>query len=154
MRGEEENITGKKIKISDVICYVCALVFCSIPFLPFVDEMGMEATVVDGEVEIVSSIISHMVLTYMWYGYLPIIVAILIVVATITKKTWIRIVMMVADVTIAGFLIILANVIVAKIFEGDLYEPTVGYYLLIVAASVVLVVTLLNMSKEKNSVKN
>lgn len=139
-----------KITLRDILQYICAVIFCTIPFIPFVDEMNLVWDVVGGDLVQVPKVQAHMVLTYTWYGYLPIIVAILVVIATITKKNWIRLVMMVADVAVAAYLVYLANRLVAKIYEAGLYEPTVGYYLELVASVLVLIITLLELMKENN----
>jgi len=151
MKENKVSKETKKISISDILCFVCAAIFCSIPFVPFVNEMGVDFVIVDGELEQTTAVYSHLVLTYTWYAYFTILVAALIVLATIMKKTPIRLVMLGTNVIVTGILVARANQLVMKIFNGDLYEPTFGYYMLLGAAAVVIVITLSSMMKEKNA---
>jgi len=148
----ENKVSDKpKIKVSNIICYVCAAMFCAIPFVPFVDEMGMDIIVTEeGELDYASVVLSHLVLTYTWYAYFTIVIAGLIVVSTILRKNSIRLVTLVAVFAETIVLVIRANQLVMKVFKGDLYEPTVGYYMLLAAAVVVVIVLLTTMMKEKN----
>lgn len=151
---DSENVkyvksTGK-IGISDIICFICAITLCVVPFIPFVDELDVVLGVVDGELAPVQTVVAHLTLMYSWYGYLTIPVAILVVLSTLKKNTPLRIVMLVSVVGVAGFLVILANRLVMKIFTGGLYEPAVGYYLLIAASAMVVVITLTKLMKENN----
>lgn len=147
----DKNVkTVKKIGVADIICFACAIALCVVPFVPFVDEMGLWFDIIDGELVQSTSVYSHMVLMYSWYGYLTIPVAILIVFSTLKKNTALRVAMLVSVFGVAGFLVVLANRLVMKIFSGDLYEPAVGYYLLIAASAMVVVITLTKLMKENN----
>lgn len=164
-RAEIKEKDKKKpfvLTTSDIICYVCALVLCIVPFTPFMSEMEMHAHMHEGEIVYETSVADFI---YLYSGtnlesamsvvmailaFCPLLVAVLIVVATITKKGALRFIMMGVDVAVTGFWIYAGNKIVAKIFTGELYEPAAGYYMLIGSAFLPIIIHLIAITKEKN----
>lgn len=154
--NKDKESKNKKKRMSDIICYICAVIFCIVPFLPFVYKMERTYDVVNGDLQQVSVVIAKLVLYKSWYGALPILVAVLVVISVLTKQNWVKILMSMVNVGVAAYFIVLANIKVAKIFEGELFEPAVGYYLEMIAAAFVLIITmtkLMNGSNEYDKVK-
>lgn len=150
--SEKNAVKKTNVKVADIICYVCAAMFCAIPFVPFVDEMGIDFYINDlGDWDSKTVVVNHLVLTYVWYAYFTIVIAGLIVASVIIKKNTLRLITLVAVFAETIVLVIRANQLVMKIFTGDLYEPSVGYYILIAAAAIYIIVTLVTMMKEKNA---
>jgi len=151
-KATDKATTKTKIKVTDIICYVCAAMFCAVPFVPFVDELDIEPYANKlGELEVRTYIVSHLVLNQTWYAYFTIVIAILVFLATIKKNTPLRLIMMGSIVIETVVLVVRANQLVMKIFTGDLYEPSVGYYMLLAASSIVIIITLISLMKEKNA---
>ena len=160
MADKEQDKIKKKLSGGQIVCLVCAVVLMAVTFTPFIFEMDMRP-VGGAELDFESYICAYMSLYKAWLGdariilgYLPVVLGILVIVATIRKNNILRIIMLVMDVVVAGFWVYAGNRVVAKIFVGDLYEPGPGYYMLLVAAIVVLIATLVMMTKEKNKVEN
>lgn len=168
---EEVNTEAKKkyvLTYPDIICYVCALVLCLVPFTPFMSEMDVDIhahvheEVIDYEYE--NEIVNFIYLNSSFntdsaqnivmsiLAYFPILVAVMIVVATILKKNGIRYIMMALDVFTAIYWIVVGNKVVAKIFTGELYEPAAGYYMLLGASFIPIIISLIAITKEKNKV--
>lgn len=146
-RKEDKN------KVAKIVCIVCATLMCIVPFIPFVDQQDVIYDFNDMSSSVVT--ISHLVLYLRWYGYLPILLAVLIMVSTFIKNSNLKIIfsyiMLAFDVCIVGGFIYWANKVVARIFEGDLYEPAAGYYILLVSGIVVLIATLMGIMKSENN---
>ena len=60
--------------------------------------------------------------------------------------------MMALDVFTAIYWIVVGNKVVAKIFTGELYEPAAGYYMLLGASFIPIIISLIAITKEKNKV--
>lgn len=168
-KPEVVNKNEKKkyvLSYADIICYVCALVLCLVPFTPFLVEIVMKAHLEHGSIGyatekgdyiyLVSSFntdsFNNIFMSIM--GYMPFVVAVIIVMATIMKKNILRYIMFAIDLFVAGYWIYTANRVVAKIFEGELYEPVAGYYMLLGASFIPIIITLIALNKEKNKDNN
>ncbi len=146
-RKEEKN------KVGNIVCIVCSILMCIVPFIPFVDQQDVIYDLNDLSSSVIT--VSHLVLYLRWYGYLPILLAVLIIVSTFLKNSNIKkilsYIMLAFDVCIVGGFIYWANKVVARIFEGDLYEPAAGYYILLVSGIVVLIATLMRIMNIDNN---
>lgn len=164
----EDGSEKKKFVLSTaaIICFVCALVLCIVPFTPFMSEIDVHLHYLDGEyireTEIAefiymisgfhTSSFSAIVMSVM--AYVPFAVAVLIVLATVIKKNFLRYIMMAASVGTVVYWMVAGNMIVAKIFEGELYEPAAGYYMLLGASFIPVIINLVSLTKEKNQVNS
>lgn len=164
----EEGSEKKKFVLSTsaIICFVCALVLCIVPFTPFMSEMDIHAHYIDGELikETVflqfvylglvynPSSSSSVLMTIM--AYAPFLVAAIMIVNIFVKKNFLRYIMMVVTVLTAVFWIVAGNLVVAKIFKGELYEPAAGYYMLLGASFIPVIINLVSLTKEKNQVNS
>lgn len=149
--NENEKAGEKKPELSTktIVCIICAILLFIVPFIPFVDQQDIIYDFNDLSSRTVT--VSHLVLYLRWYGYLPILLAALVVISNYIKNKVFIYIMLLFDVCIVGGFIYWANKVVARIFEGDLYEPAAGYYILLVAGIVVLITNLMGIMKTENN---
>ena len=147
--NEMSNITRVKFSAREVICIICAILLCVVPFIPFVDQQDIIYDFNDLSSRTVT--VSHLVLYLRWYGYLPVFLAIFVAISTFIKNRILSYIMLTFDVCIVGGFVYWANKVVARIFEGELYEPSAGYYILLLSGIIILIAKLMEIMKTENS---
>lgn len=145
--GADAAKKSKKFKLTknDIICLICAVAFCVIPFIPFINELEKEYHYHDGEYEIETFVSSVL---YIQAGYLYIVLAVLTVATVFIKKNFMRIITMVCTLGLSGVWIAAGIRKVMKIFDNELYDPAVGYYVILVSSILLILALLSSMVKE------